>query len=356
MNWLSLADSGRRAKLIILAIAVGLLTGLGVRVLAPSDAAPTATHKPAPRPAAAAPPLSHPLTIEAQRGRKYGGGGIKVEEELAGGKGYKLRRVSFASDGHKVYALAAYPEQPAPSRGYPVVIALHGYVPPSEYETTEGDYIDYAKKLAADGYVVFRPDLRGFGDSWGTAEGAYFSSSYTTDVLNLRHNLRSYPGVDPSRVGLFGYSMGARVALNAAVVAPKEFDALVLVSGSVGRPETMHQVWRANSDAANPVTAGTRSRIIELFGEPRADSEFWQKVSPYGYLKELEFPIQIHHAMDDPLVPVEFSQELAEALDKSGRPSDNHFYPYGTHGFAEPLRSEVYERVRGHFAKALARR
>lgn len=356
MNPMPLALSGRRLKLILLAISIGLLAGLLARTALPDAAAPAATQKPQPRKTAAKPaPLAHPLTIEAQRARSYDGRAITVEENLEGGEGYKLQRVSYVSDGHKIYALAAIPAAPAPAKGYPVIILLHGYMPPSDYVTTQGDYVDYAKKLAADGYLVFRPDLRGFGKSWGMAEGAYFSPAYATDVLNLRREIGTYPNADASRVGLFGYSMGARVALNAAVVAPKDFQGLVLVSGSVGRPETMHATWRASSDMADPVTSGTRSRVMELFGEPNEDNPFWRQVSPYSYLGDLRMPVQIHHAEDDPLVPADFSKELAAELKRIDAAPDAHFYEHGTHAFPEPLRSDVYAKVLRYYGQTLAK-
>ncbi len=358
MNKLFLADAGRRVKLIILSIAIGLFAGALARAFEPSKTSASLaalTGRGSGEAQVKAQRLLHPLTIQAQRQRSYGGGRITVEEELPGGEGYLLRRASYNSDGYKIYSLIVAPSAPAPINGYPVVILLHGYMPPDSYETTEGDFVDFAKRLAAQGYIVFRPDLRGFGESWGTADGAYFSSSYTADVLNLRRQLISYPGVNPKQVGLFGYSMGARIALNAAVVAPEDFSAMVLVSGSVGRLETMFQIWRANSDSADPVTIGTRSRMIELFGEPTPDNKFWQSVSPYPHLNDLNMPVQIHHSQADPIVPVEFSRELAGELRRLNVPVEASYYDTDSHGFEEPLRTEVFQKVLQYYGQTLAK-
>ena len=49
-----------------------------------------------------------------------------------------------------------------------VVIFNHGYIPPAQHRTTER-YVAYVDAFARNGYIVFRSDYRGHGNSEGEA-------------------------------------------------------------------------------------------------------------------------------------------------------------------------------------------
>ena len=70
-----------------------------------------------------------------------------------------------------------------PATGWPVIIFNHGYIPPEQYRTTER-YVAYVDGFARNGYIVFRSDYRGHGNSEGEATGGYGTPAYTVDVLN----------------------------------------------------------------------------------------------------------------------------------------------------------------------------
>ena len=90
-----------------------------------------------------------------------------------------------------------------PTRGWPVVIFNHGYIPPDQYRTTER-YEAYVDAFARNGYIVFRSDYRGHGESEGDAEGGYGSPAYTVDVLNGLSAIQTYAFADPDRIGMWG--------------------------------------------------------------------------------------------------------------------------------------------------------
>ena len=72
--------------------------------------------------------------------------------------------------------------------------------------------------IARSGYIVFKPDYRGHGDSEGEAVGAYGYPDYTVDVLNAVASLKRYPDADPSRIGMWGHSMGGFITLRCMVI------------------------------------------------------------------------------------------------------------------------------------------
>src|SRR5213075_2420317 len=109
---------------------------------------------------------------------------------------------SYRSDGLKIFGLLTVPNGRKPAAGWPVIIFNHGYIPPSQYRTTER-------------YVVFKPDYRGHGSSEGQPSSAYGSPGYTVDVLNAVTTLQRYPDADRNRIGMWGHSLGGNVTLRA---------------------------------------------------------------------------------------------------------------------------------------------
>ena len=100
------------------------------------------------------------------------------------GSNYTAYTTSYTSDDFKINGLLTRPNGEAPSGGWPAVVFVHGYIPPASYETQGQAYSSYVDYLASSGYVVFKIDLRGHGQSEGEPGGAYYSSEYITDVIN----------------------------------------------------------------------------------------------------------------------------------------------------------------------------
>lgn len=105
------------------------------------------------------------LTIPYLRQRKYESSLGSLEKQYEG-QNYTAHLTNYDSDGLKINALLTKPEAEAPSGGWPAIIFIHGYIPPSQYQTLQ-NYYDYVDFLARNGFVVFKIDLRGFGSSEG---------------------------------------------------------------------------------------------------------------------------------------------------------------------------------------------
>src|SRR5690606_20864978 len=124
-----------------------------------------------------------PLSIEVLQTGIYPGSEIVVEEALSPGSNYDRYLTSYQSEGLKIYALLTIPRGTPPEGGWPAIVFNHGYIPPAQYRTTER-YIAYTDAFSRNGYVLFRPDYRGHGNSEGEPAGGYGSNAYTIDVLN----------------------------------------------------------------------------------------------------------------------------------------------------------------------------
>lgn len=142
----------------------------------------------------------HPMSIKYLRSQEFSGGDFVIEKQLANGTNYKQYIASYRSEGLKIYGLLTVPLAPKPEKGFPAILFIHGYIPPREYSTT-GNYPTYQARLARAGFVTYKPDLRGHGDSEGEPVSAHYSEKYVIDTLSALDSLKKYVEVDPLRIG-----------------------------------------------------------------------------------------------------------------------------------------------------------
>jgi len=108
-------------------------------------------------------------------------------------------------------------------RGGRPLLLVHGFTGSKE------DFSDHLDPLAAAGWHVVAPDLRGHGQSdKPEGEGDYTFDLFARDVLALADRL----GWD--RFSLVGHSMGGMVAQVVALGAPERIEALVLMDTGHG--------------------------------------------------------------------------------------------------------------------------
>jgi uncharacterized protein len=286
---------------------------------------PSVTTIPTEIPSPTATPLPpHPLMIEMMRQQVYPGSPLIFEETLLPGTNYSCYIVSYQSEGNKIYALLTIPFGERPPAGWPVIIFNHGFIPPDVYRTTER-YVAYVDGFARHGYIVLKSDYRGHGSSQGVASGGYSSPAYTVDVLNAVSSIKMYPDADPNRIGMWGHSMGGQITLRAMVVST-DIKAGVIWGGVVGSyPELIEHWWNPRDQAGgtpNPAFARRRWRqqMVELYGSPEVNPEFWAAISPNSYLADISGPLQLHHSTTDESVPVILSQLLYSQMMSQGLP------------------------------------
>jgi dipeptidyl aminopeptidase/acylaminoacyl peptidase len=273
--------------------------------------------------------------IEVMRRQSYPGSELTVEQTLEPGVNYDRTIVSYQSEGNKIFALLTVPWGATPAGGWPIVIFNHGYIPPDEYRTTER-YLDYMDAFARNGYIVFRSDYRGHGNSEGRAEGGYGSPAYTVDVLNGLSAVKTHPDADPGRIGMWGHSMGGHITLRAMVIS-EEIDAGVIWGGVVASYPDLFERWRRADDGPTPTPNPTRVRgrwrssMFDIYGSPDDNPNFWASISANSYLDELSGPLQLHHSTTDATVPVEFSEILYDQVLATDRTAELYLYEGDNH-------------------------
>lgn len=274
-------------------------------------------------------PTLFPMSIVAMRRGAYPGSDIMLDEELEEGDNYRRYYVYYLSQGLKIYALLTVPDAPMPEDGWPGIVFNHGYIPPDQYRTTEL-YVSYVDRLARNGYVVFRIDYRGHGNSEGTPQGAYGDPGYEVDVLNAIASLKRYPQVNPNKIGMWGHSMGGYLTLRSMVIS-HDVKAGVIWAGVVAPYSDLLENW-PNGPSIPP--ANSRKWMDDwpaLFGSPEDNPSFWNSISANSYLSDLSGPLQLHYGTDDEDVPPQFSETLARGVREVGGAVDVYPYPGDNH-------------------------
>jgi dipeptidyl aminopeptidase/acylaminoacyl peptidase len=261
------------------------------------------------------------LTIADLVNRSYGEGQIEFEPEQRVSARFSRYYFHYPSDGLTVYGFLDLPTGEGP---FPVVLVLHGYVDPADYEIlsyTSG----YADALASQGFAVFHPNYRNYPPS--DAGPNLFRVGYAVDVLNLIALLQHQAGqpgplerADPTDIGLFGHSMGGGIALRVLTVGT-EVDGAVLY-GSMSADE------RLNFESIYAWSDGTRG--AEELNTAAADLA---RISPSNFLDRIQVPVSIHHGAADELVPPAWSDELCLQLSALGKTVECYTYPAEPHTF-----------------------
>lgn len=292
------------------------------------------------------------MTVPYLRSRQYTSS-LGPQKMYSQNASYTTYRTSYISDGLKVYGLLTVPKNGQQKN--PAIVFVHGYIPPAIYKTTN-NYSDYVDFLARNGFVVFKIDLRGHGDSEGEAGGAYYSSDYVIDTLNARAALASSSLVDPNKIGLWGHSMAGNVLLRAFVTRP-EIPAVVIWAGAGYTYQDLVD-YRITDNSyrpplANAERARKRKELFDTYGEFKADSWFWKQVAPTNYLGDLKGALAIHHATDDDVVSVQYAYNIMKLLDATGVEHESYTYPSGGHNISGSSFSTAMQRTVEFFKKQL---
>jgi fermentation-respiration switch protein FrsA (DUF1100 family) len=310
---------------------------------------PTATPSNTPTPTATPTP-AHPLMIEVLRQQTYPGSALSLESTLAPGSNYDRHIVSYSSEGNKIFALMTVPRGEKPGSGWPVIIFNHGYIPPDQYRTTER-YESYVDAFARNGYIVFRSDYRGHGDSEGEAEGGYGSPAYTVDVLNGLAAVKTYADTDAGRIGMWGHSMGGHITLRSMVVSG-DVKAGVIWGGVVASYQDLFERWRRPAGSGpTPTPDPTRTRglwrtnLEETYGSFEENPGFWNAISPNSFVGDLSGPVQLHHGTADTSVPVEFSETLYAQIQAANQPVELYLYQGDNHNISNYFSSAIQRSI-----------
>ncbi len=167
------------------------------------------------------------------------------------------------------------------------------------------------------GYVVWQAENRG-----GTGRGHAFETSiyHNLGVAELADQvagvkyLISMGFVDPSRVGIRGWSYGGFMTLNALLNAPDVFRC-----GIAGAPVTS---W------LNYDTIYTE----RYMGLPGDDPDAYKRTALPQHAANLKAKLMIVHNFEDDNVLFQNTMQMVDALEREGKEFEFMLYPQKTHG------------------------
>lgn len=275
------------------------------------------------------------MTIPSLRSRTYVSE-MGEQKKLSSNSSFSSYLTNYTSDGLHINALLTKPTGETPPDGFPAIVFVHGYIPPTLYTTTSR-YVDYINFLAKNGFVVFKIDLRGHGDSEGEPGGAYYSEDYVIDTRSAMEALKSLPEVNPNRIGLWGHSMAGNV-VSRAIASGADSKASAIWAGA-GYTYSDLLTYRINDQSYRPPStsnpqASRRRLLMEKYGQFDPNNAFWKQIPATNYLSNIKGAIGLFHAVDDSVVNVEYSRNLNTILDTTAIVHELHEYPSGGHNIS----------------------
>jgi len=296
----------------------------------------------------AAPKIVSPLAITTMRQNSYMGSALTIEQTLSSGSNYQRYLVSYTSDGLKIYGLLTVPIGTKPTGGWPVILFNHGYISPVSYSTVSS-YSVMVDPLASAGYIVFKPDYRGNGNSQGTPTQPYITPDYVTDSMNALASIKKYKDVNSQKIGIFGHSMGGNITLHELVMT-HDFKAAELMAGVVGNETGLLQWWdhrfAVHSIVGNDLdTYYVFEQIVKDQGTPTNDPTFWNAIDPTQFITFINAPVQIQVGSADEDVPTDFSSSLRDALQSAEKTVDYHTYAGADHNLVPDTSSAMAAAV-----------
>jgi dipeptidyl aminopeptidase/acylaminoacyl peptidase len=257
-----------------------------------------------------------------------------------------------------VPAFVFQPLAAAAPKARPALVWVHENIRGHLYE----HYIPFVRDAISKGFVVIAPEYRG---SIGYGKRFYDAIDYggaeVDDVTTAVKVLGTkYPEVDPTRIGIIGWSHGGLVVLLAVFRNPTLFKsaaAIVPVTNLFQRIAWKGDRQRLLMDPHNHF-GGTTSEKPEVYKER----------SPLFQVDKLQIPLLVHMAENDEDVNIEEGMQLIDAL-RARKPTlaDTKIYksPAGGHTFDRlvtprtwqpentPEQRDSWSRVWAFFARTL---
>lgn len=222
----------------------------------------------------------------------------------------------------------------------PAIVTAHGSAPTTRDGV--GFYTHHALKM---GFAVLSFDKRGTGQSSGTY--VPFSVETSADAFadlaeDVRHCVRwlaDQPGIDSTRIGLFGGSQAGWIMPLAASDEPL----VTFIIIGEGVPLTAYEeylhgdisgetIWRADKIAA-------ADAALDAYDVPEN-----QGFDPVPILMSLDVPTLWLFGLRDPVIPVNPSIARLEALIRAGKTNNDLFvFPFGDHNFSNVATGERYD-------------
>ena len=238
-----------------------------------------------------------------------------------------------SSDGQTLHYRIYKPLHFDPSKRYPVFDTYYGG--PHGQVVTRG-WIDYfAEYMAQNGYIVFSLDNRGMGRrSRQFTDGIYkqLGKIEVEDQIAGIAWLKSQPWVDPSRIGIFGWSYGGY--MTAMLLAKASNDIAMGVAVAPVVDWSLYDTFYTE-------------RYLDT---PQHNPGGYELSGVLHWIDGMKSPLLLVHGMADDNVQFTNSTKLMSALQENGIAFDLMTYPGGKHGLSTPaMRKHAFHTIANFF-------
>ncbi len=241
-------------------------------------------------------------------------------------------------DGLNIEGVITYPPDYEEGVRYPLAILPHGGPEGTSLDGWNTRPLYPAQVLAAEGYIVLKPNYRGSGGrgSWFTmANHRDLGGKEFEDVIRGIDHLVYNGIVDPDKVGISGTSYGGYFSAWAGTRYSDRFAAGITFAGLsnwisfMGTTDIPHEMsithwdlWWFENEGIN-----------------------WDR-SPVAHLQQADTPVLVAHGLADERVHPEQSIQLYQFLKLNDIPTQLVMYPRQPHGLTERAhRIDFMERV-----------
>lgn len=244
--------------------------------------------------------------------------------------------ITFTSfDGLKIPCLLWRPHGAGAGSKTPALVWVHGGPGGRMVKGYKGR-IQFLVNL---GYVVLGVNYRGssgFGRDFLLADRGKHGREPLWDCVMAKEYLTTLDYVDSSNIGIIGASFGGFMVLAALTFAPGEFAAGVDICGPsnlLSLADSLPAYWDVK-------------RFYDKLGDLEKGRDALKRISPVFYADRIKSPLMILQGARDPRCPKQQSDEMVEAIRKTGGTVEYLVFEDEAHGFRKRKNAiEAFEAI-----------
>lgn len=255
-----------------------------------------------------------PYSIPTLQKRKYQKGQVNYEKILSEDKEVVTYLISYLSDGYKVYSLLSAPLK----RDFRTPIVLISHKSDLNFNS-EQTLLGVTREISRQGFIVLRPDFRGYGMSEGESIGVD-SLSTPIDIINLMYSLDTQEKVVGDKFHFWGEEDGAEAILKTLEIAGKS----QILSDKIDKAVLVNPLYDTTAKLISEQKSGSISPVykdlVDIIGEVSSESKQWEDLNPKNFIDFIESEIQIIDTQIDNETVFQ-SQELYDSMVFNNQPA-----------------------------------
>jgi len=227
-------------------------------------------------------------------------------------------------DGLEIPSLLYKPKTASSANPVPAMVWVHG----GPGGQSRKGYSPTLQHLVNHGYAILAVNNRGssgYGKTFYHLDDRKHGDVDLKDCVQARQYLASLDWIDSSRIGIIGGSFGGFMVAAALAFEPDAFDVGVNIFGVTNWLRTIQNIppwWEAQ-----------RESLIAEMGDPATDEQRLRAISPLFHASNIVKPLLVVQGANDPRVLQVESDEIVDAVRKTGTPVEYLLFPDEGHGF-----------------------